>query len=114
MAEVSIRDQVKNLVELQKIDAEFYQYKRDLKEKPMKIDELRQMFEEKKTNFHGLEEKLKAKQLERKEREVDLQAKEGEIVKVNAHLSQLKTNKEYKAKLTEIESLKADKSIIEE
>jgi hypothetical protein len=114
MANVSIREEMKGLVELQKTDAEFYEYKRNLKEKPEKISELNKAFEEKKAGFHALEEKLKTKQLERKEREVDLQAKEGEIAKVNAQLSQLKTNKEYKAKLSEIESLKADKSIVEE
>lgn len=114
MADVSIRDQMKNLVELQKLDAEFYQYKRDLKEKPEKIEALKVAFEGKKATCHALEEELKVKLLARKEREVDLQAKEADIVKANAQLSQLKTNKDYKAKLTEIENIKADKSLIEE
>jgi len=114
MAEFSVRDQIKILVELQKIDAEFYEHHNKLKEKPSKIAALQQAFEVKKFACHDLEEKLKKKQLERKEREGDLQAKEGEIAKVNSQLSLLKTNKEYKAKLTEIESLKADKSMIEE
>jgi len=114
MAEVSIRDQIKALVELQKLDAEFYEHQNKLKEKPAKIEALKSAFEEKKLGCHELEEKLKKKQLERKEREGDLQDKEGEIAKANSQLSLLKTNKEYKAKLTEIESLKADKSIIEE
>lgn len=114
MPEVSIRDQVRTLAELQKIDAEFYEQQNKLKEKPVKIDALKRAFEDKKIGCHDLEERLKKKQLERKEREGDLQAKEGEIAKANSQLSLLKTNKEYKAKLTEIESLKADKSIIEE
>lgn len=114
MAEVLIQDQVRKLADLQKLDAEFYEYKIALREKPEKIEELKKAFEQKKTGLKELEEKLKAKQLERKEREGDLQAKEAEIAKSNGQLSQLKTNKEYKAKLTEIENFKADKSIIEE
>ena len=114
MVGTSVRDQIKRLVELQKIDAEFYEVQNSLKEKPLKVEQLKDAFEQKKGGFHQLEESLKKKQLERKEREGDLQAKEAEIAKTNAHLSLLKTNKEYKAKLTEIESLKADKSIIEE
>ncbi|MFA6378460.1 MAG: C4-type zinc ribbon domain-containing protein [Candidatus Omnitrophota bacterium] len=114
MVVASVRDQIKMLVELQKIDAEFYEHQNSLKEKPAKIEELKEAFERKKMFFHELEEKVKKKQLERKEREGDLQVKEGDIAKVNSQLSLLKTNKEYKAKLTEIENLKADKSIIEE
>ncbi|HOD12530.1 MAG TPA: C4-type zinc ribbon domain-containing protein [Candidatus Omnitrophota bacterium] len=114
MAEVLIQDQTRRLVELQKIDGEFYEYKIALREKPEKIEELKKAFEQKKTGLKDLEDRLKAKQLERKEREGDLQVKEADIAKANGQLSQLKTNKEYKAKLTEIEGHKADKSIIEE
>jgi len=114
MAEVLIQDQIRKLADLQKLDAEFYEYKIALREKPQRIEELKAAFAQKKAGLHELEEKLKAKQLERKEREGDLLVKEGEIAKANGQLSQLKTNKEYKAKLTEIESFKADKSIIEE
>ncbi len=114
MSEVSFREQIRKLVDLQKIDEEIYRYKKELSECPKQLQDLSVRFEEKKQKLKNLEDKTKVKQLERKEREVDLQAKEGEIAKANNHLSQLKTNKEYKAKLTEIESLKADKSLIEE
>ncbi|MDP8263895.1 MAG: C4-type zinc ribbon domain-containing protein [Candidatus Aceula lacicola] len=114
MPEVSVRDQIKRLVELQKIDEEIYEHKKNLKEKPEEIALVKVEFERRKSGLQVLEDQLKTKQVERKGKEVDLQAKEEDILKHNGQLSQLKTNKEYKAKLTEIESLKADKSIIEE
>ena len=114
MPQVSIREQVKKLVELQTIDLEIYNLKRELKEKPLFIEQLKGKYEESKSGLKKLEDKLKSIQVERKSQEVELQGKEEGIVKANAQLSSLKTNKEYQAKLTEIESIKADKSIIEE
>lgn len=114
MAQVSIKDQVKKLVDLQTIDAEIYRFKKDLEEKPAFIAQLQGAFEEKKASLKALEERLKTLQLNHKTLEIELQTKEGDITKTNAQLSQLKTNKEYQAKLTEIEGIKADKSIVEE
>ncbi|HOW35871.1 MAG TPA: C4-type zinc ribbon domain-containing protein [Candidatus Omnitrophota bacterium] len=114
MPEVSIKDQIKKLVDLQTIDAEIYLYKRDLREKPLYVEELKKRYEDKKAGLKALEEKAKAIQVNRKAQELELQTKEGDIVKANAQLSLLKTNKEYQAKLTEIQSMKADKSVIEE
>ena len=114
MPEVSIRDQLKKLVELQTIDYEIYSLRRDLKEKPEYISQLKERFENKKASLKKLEDKLKSIQLERRAKELELQSKEAEIAKANTQLSQLKTNKEYQARLSEIEHLKADQSIMEE
>ena len=114
MSEVSVKDQIKRLVELQKIDKEIYEHKKNLKEKPEEIVLVKEELERKQSGLQASEGHLKTKQLDRKEKELDLQAKEDDILKHNGQLSQLKTNKEYKAKLTEIESVKADTSIIEE
>jgi len=112
--EVSIRDQLKKLVELQAVDYEVYNLRRELAEKPVLIAQLQEKFESKKTGLKKLEEKFKSVQVERKAKELELQGKEAEIAKANTQLSQLKTNKEYQAKLLEIEHLKADKSVLEE
>ena len=114
MTQISIKDQVKKLVELQKIDREVYTLKQDLKEKPLIIDQLKSEFEATKAHLKGLEEKFKGLQVKRKDLELELGTKEDEIKKANGQLSQLKTNKEYSAKMAEIESIKADKSIAEE
>ncbi len=114
MPEVSIRDQIRKLVELQTIDYEAYSLRRELNEKPALIARLQEKSESKKLGLKKLEEQWKAIQLDRKAKELELQGKEAEIIKANAQLFQLKTNKEYQARLLEIEHLKADKSILEE
>ena len=114
MTKGTILEQIKSLVELQKVDAEIYSLNKDLKEKPSYLEELAAQFEGKKMKMKELEEKYKGLQVARKTHEMDLQSKEDSIAKANTHLSLLKTNKEYTAKITEIESIKADKSMIEE
>jgi predicted nucleic acid-binding Zn-ribbon protein len=111
---VSIKEQLKKLVELQKIDFDVYALKRDLDEKPAKVEELKAQFETKKLTLKQLEDKLKTLQVDQKNFELDLKQKEDLISKADQSLGVLKTNKEYQAKLYEIESFKADKSIIEE
>lgn len=111
---VMIRDQIKKLIELQKVDSEIHDLKVDLKEKPELIAQLKGEFEKNRALLSGLEEKLKRIQLDRKNLELELKTKEEGITKANAKLSEIKTNKEYSAKLSEIESIKADKSIFEE
>ena len=114
MPQVSIRDQLKKLVDLQVLDSEIYTLRKNLSEMPLFIEELRQKFESKKAGLKLLEDKFKTLQVERKSKELELQTKEGDITKSNTQLFSLKTNKEYQTKLAEIESFKADKSIIEE
>lgn len=114
MTQISVKDQIKKLVDLQKIDAEIYNVNTGLTEKPALIEELKKKFESTKAHLNGLEEKFKSIQLKRKELELEMKAREDEIIKANTQLAQLKTNKEYQIKLNEIASIKADKSIIEE
>jgi len=114
VTEVLIKDQIKKLIELQKVDTDIYHLNVELEEQPIMLEELRQEFESKKAHLNLLEEKLKSIQLERKEQELELKSKEAEITKANTQLSQIKTNKEYTAKIGEIEGIKADQSIIEE
>jgi len=114
MPQVSIKDQVKKLVDLQTIDIEVYRFKGDLEEKPAHLEEIRIGYEAKKAGLKSLEDKFKIIQVDRKSKELELLSKEGDIAKSNVQLLQLKTNKEYQAKLLEIENIKADKSLIEE
>lgn len=114
MTQISVKDQIKKLVDLQQIDAEIYNVNTGLTEKPALIEELKKKFENTKAHLNGLEEEFKNIQLKRKELELEMKTKEDEIIKANTQLTQLKTNKEYQIKLNEIVSIKADKSIIEE
>ena len=114
MQQISVKDQIKKLVELQNFDGEIYAIKKESGQKPFFIEQLKQQFEGKKIRLKALEDKWKAVLLDRKEKELNLKSKEDDIAKTNVQLSQLKTNKEYTAKIHEIESIKADKSILEE
>ncbi|MDP2940215.1 MAG: C4-type zinc ribbon domain-containing protein [Candidatus Omnitrophota bacterium] len=114
MSEVLIRDQVKKLVELQALDAEIYALNREKVEKPKFIQGLQKDFGDKKTKLNALEDKLKQLQVQRKLKELELQAKEDQIKHAQTQLFLIKTNKEYQAKLREIEGFKADKSVSEE
>jgi hypothetical protein len=112
--ELSVKDQIKKVVELQKIDGEIYNLKVKLKEKPAVLEHLKEEFELHKGALAALEQKFKAAQLDRKAKELELKAQEEEVAKANTQLSQIKTNKEYTAKISEIEHIKADQSIVEE
>ncbi|HNV23918.1 MAG TPA: C4-type zinc ribbon domain-containing protein [Candidatus Omnitrophota bacterium] len=114
MADTHIKQQMVKLIELQKIDSQIFDFNRHLAEKPKEVEALKIQFESKKTKLNQLEESLKKVQLVRRDLEVDMKSKEEQIAKANTQLSLIKTNKEYTAKISEIESMKADKSIIEE
>jgi predicted nucleic acid-binding Zn-ribbon protein len=110
----NLKDQIRKLVELQVIDEEIFRFKRELREKPAELEFLKAEFESKKVRLKALEDKLKSIQVVQKESELDLKVKEDGIAKADASLSLLKTNKEYQARLLEIENMKADRSIVEE
>ncbi len=114
MANQNLKDQIRKLVDLQVMDEEIFRFKRELREKPAELEALKSEFESKKTTLKGLEDKLKAIQVVQKELELDLKVKEEGISKADGSLSLLKTNKEYQARLLEIENMKADRSIVEE
>lgn len=110
----AINEQLKVLVDLQKIDAQIYQLKKELGEHPAVEKKLADQFEKKKAGLKAAEEDLKAQQLRQKQKEGDLLSKEEKIKKLQAQLYSLKTNKEYSAMELEINGLKADKSLLEE
>ena len=114
MQGTSVKDLIKKLIELQKIDGEIFNCKKELKMMPEVLATLDQEFQTKKEKLKELEDKLKGLVLQRKDIELQLKEKEDAIAKASGQLSQIKTNKEYTAKLSEIESIKADKSILEE
>ncbi len=114
VADTAIKTQIKKLIDLQKIDGEIYNLRKDLQEKPEIIRAITEEFENNKKKLKELDDQLKTILLKRKERELELKTKEEGILKANGQLSLLKTNKEYSTKLQEIEGLKADKSLVEE
>jgi uncharacterized protein len=109
-----MRHDIEHLKKIQDLDSEIYSSRELIEEIPAELSKLDQAAElERKALIH-LEEELKAIQLQQKQKEADLQDKEANIRKYDAQLSQVKTNKEYASLQSEIRSLKADNSLLEE
>jgi len=112
---MGLKEEVRKLVQLQEIDSRIYKSKERKNEiLPVRLEKIKKEFEETSEGFISAEEKLKSLQLEKKDKELGLATKEGELKKLQTQLYQLKSNKEYQAMLTEIESHKADISVAEE
>jgi len=114
MSTVSIIDQLKVLVELQELDAQLYQLKRQKNAKPQEAAAIKAQQQESTKGVQALEAQYKAFEVRKKEMELNLEQKETQIKKVQSQLFQCKTNKDYTAMQKEIEGFKADKSVIEE
>jgi len=112
---MNLKDEIRKIIQLQEIDLRIYHLRQELDtEKPEQLRKIKETFEQKKQGADEAEKKLKALQLRKKETELDLASKEENLRKYQGQLYQLKTNKEYQLKLTEISSLKADVSVAEE
>ncbi|MFA5099829.1 MAG: C4-type zinc ribbon domain-containing protein [Candidatus Omnitrophota bacterium] len=109
-----LKTQLENLVQLQAIDSQIYTLNDEKKSKPAKVEELRLAFEEKKQSLTLLEKAHLDAQKEKKDRELELAAKEESTKKLQGQLYQLKTNKEYNTMLAQIQDSKADGSLAED
>ncbi len=111
---VVLSEQIKFLIELQKIDAEAYLLRKELDEHPAIQKRIETEFEKKKAALKSAEDEAKGTQLKQKQKDGELAEKEEKIKKLQSQLYQLKSNKEYSAMELEIKGLKADKSLLEE
>jgi len=109
-----LKAQIGSLVNLQVVDSEIYTLKAEKDSKPQEILALESSFEEKKRHLAELEKAAIDLQKKRKDKELELGAKEDEAKKLQGQLSSLKTNKEYQTMLHEIAGKKADGSVIED
>lgn len=114
MATVSIADQLKLLVDLQKVDGEIYRLRRRLEAQPAEAARLKEEHQRLTQGLQQVEARYKALEVKRNQKENDLGQKEEQIKKLQVQLFQVKTNKEYTAMQKEIEGFKADKSVFEE
>jgi hypothetical protein len=110
----NLEEQIKLLVELQRLDTHIFKLENELENIPEEIKALDDDFKNETATLKALEDGVKAFQLKRKEKEGDLESKEGTIKKYQSQLYQVKTNKEYSALQEEIGRVRADNSLIEE
>lgn len=107
-------DQLELLKRLQALDGELYRLRRQQEEKPHELEQLMAQVAAQDAQVKAAETKLTTLQLALREKDMDLQTREANAKKLQAQLFQVKTNKEYAAMQREIESLKADNSLLEE
>ena len=107
-------DQLDTLKKLQTLDAELYQLRRQQEERPKELEQASATVAAEEAQLKELEARLKTLQLHQKEQEGELQTKEAHVKKLQGQLFQVKTNKEYSAMQREIDTLKADNSLLEE
>jgi len=111
---INIAQQTDFLIGLQALDAQIYKMESEKELKPEEISNLKDLLEQKQSGIKDAEEQLKGLQLKHKEKEIMLGTKEEQVKKLQAQLNLIKTNKEYTTMVGEIESHKADNSVLEE
>jgi len=111
---IDIANQIDFLIKLQAIDTQIYRLNDEKAKKPQVIAQMKDDFQKETLGLKQAEEAFTALQLKKKEKEIELKAKEDNIVKLQSQLYQIKTNKEYSAMQHEIEGHKADKSLMED
>jgi len=109
-----IAQQISYLIKLQDIDEQIYKLNMEKESKPEEIKQLDLLLSQKQSALKEAETAHKNLQLRRKEKEIDLESKENTVKKLQTQLYQIKTNKEYAVMLHEIESHKADNSLLED
>lgn len=114
MPAIDLKTQISNLVKLQTLDSEIYALKYEKEGKPREIQALDADFQAQKQRLADLEKGSLDLQKQRKEKELELAAKEGDAKKLQTQLYSLKTNKEYQVMLQQIQDTKADSSVIED
>ncbi|MFA6217089.1 MAG: C4-type zinc ribbon domain-containing protein [Candidatus Omnitrophota bacterium] len=114
MPTVNLKEGLKLLSELQKIDSQIYSLKEKKEVMPLEIKALEAAFEEKKQKLLSLEKSALEFQKQKKEKELELASKEEATKKLQGQLFALKTNKDYQTMLQQIASSKADASVIED
>jgi uncharacterized protein len=107
-------DQLDILKRLQGIDGELFRLRKDEREKPRELERAAARVSSQEAALKAAETRLTGLQMAQKEKEGDLQTREGQVRKLQGQLFQCKTNKEYSAMQHEIDALKADNSLLEE
>ena len=107
-------DHLDVLKQLQAIDGELFRLRRAQQEKPRELARVAAEMAAEEAKVKAVEDRMKALQLAQKEKEGELQTREANVQRLKGQLFQVKTNKEYTLMQREIDSTKADNSLLEE
>jgi predicted nucleic acid-binding Zn-ribbon protein len=109
-----LKDQLELLWELQKIDLDLKHIKEERERYPREIKKLDERMSIEKERLQTEKGKVDLLEKERREKERQLSSSQEKIKKAEGRMSEVKTNKEYQALLTEIETIKNASSREEE
>lgn len=101
-----MRDQLELLWELQKIDLDLKNIKEKRERYPRELNTLDEKMSIERERLQAEKGKVDLLEKERREKERQLSVSQEKIKKTEARMSEVKTNKEYQALLTEIETIK--------
>jgi len=102
------------LLKLQSIERELSQVRRRLKIRQSAVDLQQRRIDQHQQRWEALQEKGSSRRKDADGRELDLRQSEEHVAKLRSALNTAKTNKEYAAVLTQINTLKADNAKLEE
>jgi len=104
---------LERLLHLQELVSEIEDLNRKLSTIPSRSQDLEQSLARHRADVAKAKDELANQQKERRNREGDLQSIEAKIVKYQAQLMEVKTNKEYTAMLHEIEAVKSEQDAVD-
>jgi predicted nucleic acid-binding Zn-ribbon protein len=110
----SVKEQLSFLIDLQTLDSRIGQLRDRKLGVPQAIEEIKQRLETVKAGWAAVKNEAETVQKNRRDKERDLETQEEKIGKLKSRTSEIKTNKEYQAHLSEIDSSKKTKDQIEE
>ena len=109
-----MREQLKLLWELQKIDLELKGIKEEKDRYPKEIKKLDEKQKIEKERIQKEREKIESLEKTRRQKEGHLNTEQEKIKRAEGRMSEVKTNKQYQALLSEIDTIKEANSRIEE
>lgn len=102
------------LLKLQSIERDLSQVRRRLKTRQSAVDLQQRRIDQHQQQWEALYEKSSTRRKDADRHELDLRQSEEHVAKLRSALNTAKTNKEYAAVLTQINTLKADNAKLEE
>ncbi|GMT46545.1 MAG: hypothetical protein IEMM0007_0111 [bacterium] len=109
-----MKEELKLLVALQEIDSIILRKRLELKKAPEEIKRYQGPLSESEKAYKGEKEKYEAVEKKKKQKELDVKEVDDRIEKLKSRMSDIKTNKEYKARLKEIEVIERERSRLED
>lgn len=109
-----LKEDVKTLLTLQDIDLKIFNLQKQIEEKPRLIKQKEDALKKFHQNADSKNQAIKSIKVQIERKNLDLRDSEEKIKKLTSQLNIVKTNKEYAALVSEINNLKADKSLIED